>query len=141
MKVSENFILKEFVDPVTYSERGENSIHLIDDRIITLAQYFRTLYGATTINNWHNGGQYKESGLRRSDTSTGAKYSQHKFGRAVDLKFSDTTVQKVYQDIMDNKQMFYNAGLRVVENISATPTWLHIDVRNTEVKSIVIVNP
>lgn len=141
MKVSENFILQEFIPPDIYKERGDNAITLLDDRIISLAQYFRTLYGVVTINNWHNGGNYKESGLRRSDTSTGAKYSQHKYGRAVDLKFSDKTVQEVYQDIMDNKQMFYNAGLRAVENINATPTWLHIDVRNTGVQSIIIVNP
>ena len=141
MKVSANFSLQEFIDPVTYSERGEKSLQLIDNRIISIAQFFRDIYGGVTINNWHSGGSYKESGLRRFDTSTGAKYSQHKYGRAIDLKFSNKTAQQVYADIMNDKNKFFNAGLRVVENIQATPSWLHLDVRNTGLNDILIVNP
>lgn len=137
-----NFITQEFVPKSVYSERGENSIYLIDERIIILAQLFRTRYGKITINNWHTGGSYNESGLRVPDTSTGAKYSQHKYGRAIDLKFADFTPEEIYKDVLKNSEMFYEKGLRCMENIAATPSWLHIDVRVTDkVNEILIVNP
>ena len=87
-----NFVIQEFVPKEIYDIHFDNSIRLIDERIIILAQLFRTRYGAITINNWHNGGQYHESGLRLFSTPTGAKYSQHKYGRAVDLKFSEHSI-------------------------------------------------
>lgn len=137
-----NFTIQEFVTKSVYTERGESSIYLIDERIIILAQLFRTRYGKITINNWHTGGQYNESGLRLPDTSTGAKYSQHKYGRAADLKFTDHTPEEVYADVLKNSKLFYEKGLRCMENIAFTKTWLHIDVRVTDkVDEILIVNP
>lgn len=142
MTLAPNFTLQEFIPPDIYAERGEKSIELLDDRIISLAQFFRDRYGSVTINNWNSGGQYQESGLRSPFTKTGAKFSMHKFGRAIDMKFADTTPQKVYADVMKNQKLFFEKGLRVMENIVATPTWLHIDVRYTgKVNQIVIVNP
>jgi hypothetical protein len=142
MTLAPNFTLQEFIPPDIYAERGEKSIELLDDRIISLAQFFRDRYGSVTINNWNSGGQYKESGLRSALTTTGAKWSQHKRGAAVDLKFSTTTPQKVYADVLKNQKLFFEKGLRVMENIAATPSWLHIDVRYTgKINQIVIVNP
>jgi hypothetical protein len=142
MKVSQNFILQEFIPPDIYAERGDKSIELLDNRIISLAQFFRDYFGSITINNWDSGGQYKESGLRSFTTTIGAKYSQHRFGRGADLKFTGTTPQKAYAEVLKNQKLFYDKGLRVMENISATPSWLHIDVRITsKINQIEIVNP
>ena len=142
MKVSNNFVLQEFVTPEIWASHKERSLIFIDIRVIQIAQFLRDIYGGITINNWHTGGQYSESGLRSFNTSTGAKHSQHKYGRAIDLKFSDTTNKKVYADILANAKKFYDAGIRVVEDIADTPSWLHIDVRNTgKVNEIIIVSP
>lgn len=137
-----NFILQEFIPPDIYAERGDKSIELLDNRIISLAQFFRDYFGSIIINNWDSGGQYKESGLRSFTTTTGAKWSQHKLGRAADLKFSNTTPQKAYAEVLKHQKLFYEKGLRVMEDIAFTATWLHIDCRVTsKINEIVIVKP
>lgn len=137
-----NFIIQEFVPKSIYEALGEGSTKLMDERIIILSQLFRTRYGKITINSWHNGGQYKESGLRLPETTTGAKYSQHKYGRAVDLKFEDHTIQEIYSDVIKNTKLFHEKGLRVIEDIAFTKTWLHIDCRFTgRDNEIIIVQP
>lgn len=130
MKVSEDFILQEFVDPETYKRFGDKSIWFIDPKIIDIAQLIRNLtHKPVTINNWEWGGVYKESGLRSLTTTTGAKYSQHKYGRAIDIKVEGMSVQEVYNIIMQNIEIFRAVGLTTIEDIDKTPTWLHLDVR------------
>lgn len=129
MQVSKDFDLREFVDPATWQIRGEKSIELIDARLITLVQFMRDYFGVpVTINDWHTGGKYKESGLRTFMSKTGATYSQHKFGRAADLKFSGLTPEYVRKEIRRNWPVFMDKGLTCIEK--DTPTWVHIDCRN-----------
>jgi len=140
MKVSKDFELGEFIDPATWMVRGEKSIELIDTRLITLTQFFRDYFAVPiTINNWHQGGQYKESGLRTFLTKTGATYSQHKFGRAADLKLSGLDTEEVRHEIRRNWKAFKQAGLTCIE--MDTPTWVHIDVRNTTTPEILYEIP
>lgn len=135
MKISEHFIIEEFVDPVSYQARGDKSRELIDIRLVNCAELVRELTGApVTINNWHEGGQYKESGLRRSDTETGAKYSQHKFGRAADLKVKGWKAEDVRNLIRENWELFKAVGLTTIE--LDTPSWVHIDVRYTGLSTL-----
>ena len=130
MRVSENFILQEFVGPEVYQKFGDKSMWFIDPKIIDIAQLVRNLtHRPVTINNWHNQGHYKESGLRSMTTKTGAKYSQHKYGRAIDIKVDGMNVQEVYDVIMTNIDLFRAAGLTTIEDIEKTPTWIHLDVR------------
>lgn len=143
MKVSTNFELKEFIDKKTYKKWGEASIWFIDSRIIQVAQFIRSRHGKpVTINNWSSGGQYNYSGFDppggyRKATSL----SQHRFGRAVDLKISGMSVQEAYKDIIDNQDIYLKIGLTTVESISATPTWLHCDIRETKLDKIKVVYP
>ncbi len=128
--LTKNFIIQEFVTPEIYKIFGENSIWFIDKRIINVAQYLReTLNVPATINNWHSGGQYKESCLRNFQTSTGAKYSQHKYGRAADIKFYGLTPEEVRDYIRKNFPVLSTMGLTTIEK--DTPTWVHVDCRNT----------
>ena len=130
MKVSKDFELGEFIDPATWMVRGEKSIELIDNRLITLTQFFRDYFAVPiTINNWHTNGQYQESGLRTFLSKTGATYSQHKYGRAADLKLTGIEPEEVRAEIRRNWTAFKKAGLTCIEK--DTPTWVHIDVRNT----------
>lgn len=137
MKVSKNFHIKEFVPKEIYNKWGANSIWFVDERLIRLVQFLRDEFGPITI----NGGSYNLSGFRPPDSKIGGKLSQHRFGRAVDLKFKDHTVQDVYKAILKNESHWMNKGLTTMENIAATPSWLHIDIRNTGMDKIKIVNP
>lgn len=135
MKISPNFDLVELVDPVTYKQRGDKSIELLDNRLITLAQAFSDFFEVSiTINNWATGGQYHESGLRRLDTTTGAKLSQHKFGRAADFKIEGISPEEARNSIRKNWAFFKSKGLTTIEK--DTPTWVHADCRFTGLDSL-----
>lgn len=142
IKVSFNFYLDEFIDPITYSQYGANSIWFIDQRIITIAQLLRDISGKpVTINNWLTGGYYKESGLRRPATNTGAYLSLHKFGKAIDPKVKDLVVPEVHHLIHAFWPRFKEAGLTTIEDLALTPSWTHMDCRQTNLKEILIVKP
>lgn len=132
MRVSANFYLQEFVSPDVMKTYGNKAIQFLDYRIISLAEFYRSYFGKPlTINNWNMGGKFKERGFRSPNSTTGAALSQHKFGRAFDCDIEETTPQEAYEAILKNKQKFYDAGLRCLEDIKATPTWLHSDIRET----------
>lgn len=141
MKVSENFFLEEFIPNDIYLDNKDNCLRLIDSRIITIAQYLRDKFGSLTINDWNIGGHYSESGFRRFDTNTGAQFSQHKYGRAIDCKFKDKTPKEVSEYILNNQSEFLDIGLTVLENVNKTTTWLHCDCRTTGLNKIIVVNP
>lgn len=139
MKISEHFDIREFIDPETYLLRGEKSIELIDIRIVRCAELLREITNKPVIiNTWHVGKQYKESGLRQSDTSTGAKFSQHKFGRAIDVKVSEMKSEDVRNIIRANWNEFKAVGLTTIEK--DTPTWVHMDCRYTGLETLYEVN-
>jgi hypothetical protein len=138
IKVSKNFYLDEFIDKDTYKRWGEKSIWFIDRDIISIAQFFREHFDvAITI----NGSGYNMSGFRPPSTDVGASLSQHRFGRAIDMKFNCMTIEEVYEEVMKNEKRFLLAGVRAVEGIAHTPTWLHVDKRSTDLNNILIVNP
>ena len=135
MNISEHFDIREFVDPEAFKARGDKSIELIDIRIVKVVELLREIVGKPIIiNTWHIGGQYKESGLRQMNTATGAKYSQHKFGRAVDVKVSGMKSEDVRNIIRSNWKFLKEAGLTTIEK--DTPTWVHLDVRYTGLETL-----
>lgn len=137
MKISNNFYLQEFVSEQVYSDMGYKSIILLDKKIINIAQFFRDRYGKPiTINDWHSGGSYYNSGYRAPNILIGAKYSQHKFGRAVDLKWLDGTIsiEEVREDIKEYSELFLHIGVTRIEE--DTQSWLHADCANTQLDTI-----
>jgi len=140
MKVSNNFIIQEFIPPGIWDKFGESSIWFIDQRVITFAQFLRDRYGkAITINDWHSGGNRNQSGLRYWSTGVGASMSQHKFGRAGDLKWlqDPMVMDEIREDIKRNQQLFIRAGLTTVE--LGTETWIHGDCRWTNKNGIYFI--
>jgi hypothetical protein len=120
--------------------RGEKSIELIDNQIISIAQSIRDHFQLPCIiNNWHDGGGFKESGLRKFLSKTGAAFSQHKYGRAIDVKIEG--VQYQYDDIRKEIERYWKKfsllGLTTIE--SGTPTWLHLDCRHTGSNTLFII--
>lgn len=137
---SKHFEIRQLVPPEVFTSRGESAWELIDQRLIFTLDDLWTEIGEFVVNDWHVGGQYKESGLRDADTGTGAKYSQHKFGRACDCKFKTVKPIDAYQYVMANHEKF--PYLSTVEDIESTPTWLHVDVRNHNDKVVIkVVKP
>jgi hypothetical protein len=123
------FALNEVVHPGAIQALGERAWTLMDERILRGADWLRELFGPCTINGKFGGKGFTESGLRDPFTTTGAKFSQHKFGRALDLKFHKVTCKEVYEYIIRNPGQARENGITTVEDIAFTGTWLHIDCR------------
>jgi hypothetical protein len=124
------FALNEVVYPGAIQARGEKAWELMDDRILRGADWLREKFGPCVINGKFGGKGFTESGLRDPFTTTGAKFSQHKFGRALDLKFLKVSVTEVYDYIIRNPTEARANGITTVEDIRDTKgQWLHIDCR------------
>jgi hypothetical protein len=132
MKLTKNFWLWEFVHPDIYNQYPASiSLGLLDFRVIKTAQFFRDRYNKKVmINTWRNEGGYISSGFRPFFDETGAKFSQHRFGRAADLKVEDMDSEEIREDIRSNFIEFRKNGLTTIE--SKTPTWVHFDCRITK---------
>jgi len=133
-KITKNFSDKEVLPRELHGYRWE---WFIDFRIVEVAQKLRDIFGPITINN----DRFNWSGYRTADCGVGAQFSQHRFGRALDLKFANTTPEEVQKYIIEHESEFMDLGLRRMENAAKTKTWLHIDCMHTGNKKIVIFNP
>lgn len=128
--ILKHFKVQEFVDPKTYKIRGDNSIHIMDRRLVLLADWLRIKSGSgLTINDWAWGGGFKWSGLRTGESGY-SNYSMHMTGNALDLKskvHSPRELQRIIEDNFEDLLEYTGlTGLRI-EHTSATPTWLHVD--------------
>ena len=75
------FVIKELVNPTVLKKIGEKIAWTIFDKeLLQSADAIREKYGSITINA--NG--LTDCGLRDPQSTTGAKYSMHKIGRALD---------------------------------------------------------
>lgn len=121
------FDLKELFPPFIYNNTANKEVlwWLMDSRILITIDMLRDKYGPILCNNWEQG--LRERGFRDPSTLTGAKYSQHKHGRAVDLSFYKTTVDAVRNDILNNP---FAEEFKYITCVEIDVTWLHIDVRN-----------
>lgn len=141
--INEYFFLDEFIPPEIYSVRGAKSISLMDNRIIEGISLLRKYAGVPfVVNNWASGGNRDESGLRLPNTRTGAKWSQHKYGRAVDIVPKGMTVRQLFAILKAHEDEFVSKKLiTTVENVNHTLTWLHVDCRYTGLNELLIVDP
>jgi len=97
---------------------------LMDERILRTLDAIREHYKRPVIvNNWHKGGAFRNRGFRPMTGNVGAKYSQHRFGRAADFDVSGIPAERVREDI--------RSGLfPEITCIEKNVNWVHIDVRN-----------
>ncbi len=125
------FELFELLDKVTYqttTHYGDRRWQWFDDRALITLEKLRDYAGTTFINNWYWGGDNQWGGLRPFNCSVGALYSQHKFGRAFDPKFTKKTADEVREYILSNRDKFpYITCLEI-----GVP-WVHVDCRNWNV--------
>ena len=94
---------------------------IMDDRILRSADCLREKFGAIWINNYSK--DFKYSGYRPMDCEVGKQYSQHKFGRALDLKF--------FNDVdFDEVTEFIQTQFLPISMVIVYDTFIHIDCRN-----------
>ena len=79
------FTIKELVNPDLLKKIGEETAwKMFDPRLLKMADKIREKFGPCTI----NASGLVDCGLRDPNSTTGAKYSMHKIGRALDLHIS-----------------------------------------------------
>jgi hypothetical protein len=122
-----HFIIEELVDKQTFEQFGENSWWFLDEKALATLVAMREAFGPLTVNNWHLGGSYQYSGFRHPLCSIGAQLSQHKFGRAFDVKSKNFTPEQMQSFILANPKRF--PYITTMENAKHTKTWLHFDTR------------
>jgi hypothetical protein len=127
MYIPEFFRPQELVPNSVWSERGMNSLELLDDRLLITLDDLRKAYGSITINDWLWGGKNHWRGLRTSDSPVGTQYSQHRFGRAADCTFRHVSAEDVRADILNHPDRF-----PLINSVELDTSWLHFDVRNCE---------
>lgn len=134
-----HFRAEELVPPEIMTELKTEALLVMDYRILktidTLREYFNK---PIIINTWHVGyGDRFYSGYRPFNLAIGARYSQHKFGRAVDcLIVGVKDYNYVRREILSNQNHF-----SYVTCIEDKVNWLHIDCRATNVQGITLINP
>ena len=160
IKLTDNFFLDEFIDPLTYFTDIDNGFARIDLKIVKCVQLLRTKAGhPISINGWWkhlpedmanfdpleflNEMIEKRvpvwSGFRSLLCKIGASKSAHKLGKAVDPKGDE---EEYFKIVEDNLEEFYKLGLRRLEDISITNGWLHMDTekRNCKPNSIRVID-
>lgn len=136
---SVHFIIEELVPPAVFNVLGDTAWDLFDEKAIITLDQLRDYFGPIVVNNWHSGGQYKESGYREATSTTGAQKSRHKAGMAFDCKPVRCTPQSMHAEILNNSKKF--PYLTTLEAIESTPTWVHFDTRDNGIPGIRIVKP
>jgi len=111
---------------------------LFDPRTLYVGDRIREKYGKMICNTWWWGGTHQYRGWRPIGCKEGAEYSQHRFGRALDLVPMGATVEDIWSDIEAGDNFNY---ITCIEKGSAETeiTWLHFDTRNY--KGLLIVYP
>jgi hypothetical protein len=134
-----HFDLRELVSPDVYMSRGEAAWELLEPRLLVAGDALREKFGPCTVNNWHLGGNYSQSGFRDPVTGVGARLSQHKRGAALDCKFANAKPRVVFDYVLAHPDEF--PEITVLEDVKATPTWLHVDVRAASWEGIRVIRP
>ena len=133
------FELHELVDKETWTKLGSKSIWMLNEKAVKGLEALReAIAKPITVNNWYWGGNLENRGYRSIYSTTGAKFSQHRVGNAFDINVKGMSSDEVNEYIQKNYHKF---GITTLEDKSFTPTWTHIDFRNTQQKELLIVKP
>jgi len=130
-----NFKIVELVDPEVHKQFGDMAWLFLDEKALKTLDLLRDTFGPATVNNWHTGGKFKDSGLRSLNSTTGAQFSQHRFGRAFDMKFKDVLASDA-RTMIKSDELFWKTRISRIEN---DVNWLHFDLANCE--GIKWINP
>lgn len=137
--IPRHFIAQELVTPHAHSRLGDGALLLMDDRIIMALDAVRDLFERPIIvNTWHVTGGFTQRGWR-DDAEVGGRFSQHRFGRAVDFDVEGYTAEDVRQAILDTWR--YSEALQGITRMEAGTSWVHIDCAPIAVSKPMLFNP
>lgn len=126
------FKIKELVCPILLKNISEDILWMMfDDRLLRCADLIREKYGAITINT----GDLVDCGLRDINSKTGARYSAHKLGRALDLHIDSIEKKKLSKEEKIKEYNIVREELLEDERFNCLSfenniSWLHIDTYN-----------
>ena len=69
----------------------------------------------------------------------GSWYSAHKLARGFDYNISGVPTEEIYEDILNNKAWYLEAGVTRIEDIKIARTWAHNDTLTTPGSDLIIV--
>ena len=140
VKKSKYFTIGEFFPPNMVLAYSENLLwSLLDERLVWTADRLRQRYGRAYINNWEFGGENQYRGFRPFDSKIGAEWSQHKFGRAIDITFETWPADAVRENIRAQGMDFYD--YKFITAVEEKVPWLHADCRFTNLNHIRFFQP
>jgi hypothetical protein len=126
-----HFQICELVDQATYREFGEDAWSFFRPNLLISLDNVREYYDiAVTVNNWRDGGQFSERGLRilnPGDKAIYSPYSEHAHGNAVDYDVKGKTAEQVRQDILNHKD---DDPFKLIMALEKGTNWVHMDCRN-----------
>lgn len=132
-----HFRAEELVSKATFTKLGASRVfRYFDPRILMSADKLVELFcydhlgnkvGTATINNWLWNGNYQYSGLRMPGEPHYKEFSDHSFGRALDIRFSNIDAQSVRDYIEAHPHDFPH--ITFIEE-GPSITWLHIACSN-----------
>jgi len=140
-----HFTIQELV-PEDLFVRYRNSTDFLWQRfnpfLLWTADAIREHYGVgMTCNDWSWGGRFHGRGYRTPDYASGAFYSQHKQGNALDLwPAGGVTGPKIRDDIIRQPDL---EPFQYITCVESGVAWLHFDLRNHDRKKqgILVVHP
>jgi len=106
---------------------------LFDERILWTADQLRKTYGKMSANTWYWDGYHQYRGYRPGDCKIGAFFSQHKYGRGIDLVSLECPVQDIRDDIKNNPYKEEFKHITCIEDFGGM-SWVHFDCRNWDKK-------
>ena len=128
-----HFKIQELVSPIVYSQWGDKAWMFFDEDFLKDLDTIRGHWGrAIIVNNWANGGNLKQCGLRSNldDLVKNKKtlyLSAHCMGKAVDMhdtKGSNRALFNLVYNLIEQKRL---KKIKRLENLVNTPTWIHAD--------------
>ena len=126
---SKYFKIHEFVPKKMHKRYGQKAWRYVPAALIELADALKEEFkhGRITINNYMWGGSREWSGIRTPESPWYSYGSQHSFGNAIDMKFSDYGADEVRKWILDNIDKF-----PMIKGLEIGTTWVHADIRNED---------
>ena len=126
------FKTQEFVDAESYYKYGDKALGEMDVRILKSADGIREYFNKpVTINNWAWGGPREWSGIRLPHSPYYSKYSQHSYGRALDLLVQGVPAEEVRQEILHHP---WNKAFKYITRMEDSVGWIHIDCKHHDKK-------
>ncbi len=126
-KATKHFHIEEIMPPPWGGVPALPALWYFDKRILETADMMRERYGKAYINNWNWGGKNRWGGWRPFDCEIGSMWSQHKFGRALDIKFADVTAEEVRDELRRHGRA--SRTFRHITTVENKVSWVHIDCR------------